>query len=270
QLRAAFVAEKGKTLLSLDYSQIELRILAHYCGDENLIAAYRKNQDIHDRAAYMLFRSRFDPEKRDFSSPQRGVVLEVDPEELALMKATPGFSDLRSQAKVLNFSIVYGVTEFGLARNLGISRREAKELMESYFTAFPGIRRYMQEAVAEAKKKGYAENLFGRRRPIADLDHKIRYVREAAERLAINTPIQSTAADLIKKAMIRIAAEIHHRKLRSRMLLQIHDELLFEVEPGEEEELEKLARSAMENAAALRVPLRVDGGFGQNWNACKA
>lgn len=268
-LRAAFVAAKGKKLLSLDYSQIELRILAHYCEDKNLIAAYKNDEDIHDRAAYMLFRSRFDESKGDFSAPNREVVFEVDASDLKKMKATGKFGDFRSQAKVLNFSIVYGVTEFGLARNLSITRGEAKELMANYFAAFPGIKTYMQQAIDSARKQGYAENLFGRRRPIGDLGHANRFVREAAERLAINTPVQSTAADLIKKAMITIEEKLRHAKMQSRMVLQIHDELLFEVARGEEAELERLAKHAMENVVQLRVPLRADGAFGRNWNECK-
>lgn len=269
QLRAAFVAAKGKKLLSLDYSQIELRILAHYCEDKNLIAAYQNDEDIHDRAAYMLFRSRFDDSKGDFSAPNREVVFEVNAADLKKMKATGRFGDFRSQAKVLNFSIVYGVTEFGLARNLNITRGEAKELIANYFAAFPGIKTYIEQAIDSARKNGYAENLFGRRRPIGDLRHANRFVREAAERLAINTPIQSTAADLIKKAMIIIEDKLRQTKMASRMVLQIHDELLFEVAPGEENELEHLARQAMENVVKLKVPLRVDGGFGSTWNECK-
>ncbi|MBV6493215.1 MAG: DNA polymerase I [Turneriella sp.] len=269
KLRTAFIAEKGKKLLSLDYSQIELRILAHYSEDKNLISAYENNADIHDRAAYMLFRSRFDTQKKAFDKDTRGVVFEVNEEELKEMKKAPHFADFRSQAKVLNFSIVYGVTEFGLSRNLNISRQDAKELIESYFTAFPGIKKYMLHAVEEARKKGYAENLFGRRRFITDLTNTNRFVREGAERLAINTPIQGTAADLIKKAMIAIQKEIRQRRLQSRMVLQIHDELLFEVEKGEEEALEKLARHAMESAVKLKVPLKTSGSLGTNWNECK-
>lgn len=269
-LRAAFIAAKGKKLLSLDYSQIELRILAHVSEDANLIAAYQNNEDIHDRAAYMLFRSRFDEKKGDFSATSREVVFEVNAADLKKMKAIAQFAEFRSQAKVLNFSIVYGVTEFGLARNLSITRAEAKELMANYFAAFPGIKAYMQQAIDFAKKHGYAENLFGRRRPIGDIAHANRFVREAAERLAINTPVQSTAADLIKKAMIAIEEKIRHAKLASRMVLQIHDELLFEVVPGEEKALEKLAVHEMEQALKLKVPLRVSGAFGANWNECKA
>lgn len=268
-LRAAFTAARGRKLLSLDYSQIELRILAHYCGDKNLITAYHDDEDIHDRAAYMLFRSRFDEHKGTFDGPGREVVFDVDKSVLGKMKAVKEFSDLRSQAKVLNFSIVYGVTEFGLSRNLNISRADAKELMANYFAAFPGIKKYMTEAVEAAREKGYSENLFGRRRTIGDLKNTNRFVREGAERLAINTPIQSTAADLIKKAMIAIADKIHHEKLESRMVLQIHDELLFEVVPSEEKALETMAKKEMEHVIKLKVPLKVSGAFGLNWNECK-
>ncbi len=268
-LRAAFIASKGKKLLSLDYSQIELRILAHYSGDKNLIAAYQNDEDIHDRAAFMLFRSRFDEKKGTFDGPGRDVVFEVNTAELKKMKAAPHFSDLRSQAKVLNFSIVYGVTEFGLSRNLTISRSDAKELMANYFAAFPGIKKYMNEAIESAREKGYAENLFGRRRTIGDMNNPNRFVREGAERLAINTPVQGTAADLIKKAMITIQAKIKAEKLKSRMVLQIHDELLFEVVPGEEKALEALARKEMEGIVKLKVPLKASGAFGANWNECK-
>lgn len=268
-LRAAFVAAKGKKLLSLDYSQIELRILAHVSEDANLIAAYQNDEDIHARAAYMLFRSRFDAKTGKFNGSARDVVFEVDQADLKKMKAIGEFGEFRSQAKVLNFSIVYGVTEFGLARNLNITRSEAKELMANYFAAFPGIKTYMQKVIESAREKGYAENLFGRRRPLGDLKNANRFVREAAERLAINTPVQSTAADLIKKAMISIEREIRKANLESRMVLQIHDELLFEVAPGEEARLEKLARHEMENALKLKVPLKVSGAFGRNWNECK-
>ena len=268
-LRAAFVAAKGKKLLSLDYSQIELRILAHVSEDANLIAAYQNDEDIHDRAAYMLFRSRFNAKTGKFDGAARDVVFEVDQADLKKMKAIAEFGEFRSQAKVLNFSIVYGVTEFGLARNLNITRGEAKELMANYFAAFPGIKTYMQKVIDAAREKGYAENLFGRRRPLGDLKNANRFVREAAERLAINTPVQSTAADLIKKAMISIEREILKSNLQSRMVLQIHDELLFEVAPGEEAQLEKLAKHEMETAMKLKVPLKVSGAFGRNWNECK-
>ncbi|MBS0619527.1 MAG: DNA polymerase I [Spirochaetes bacterium] len=268
-LRAAFVASQGRRLLSLDYSQIELRILGHYSGDENLIAAYKNDEDIHDRAAYMLFRSRFDAAKNTFDGVSREVVFAVDTAELKQMKAIPAFADFRSQAKVLNFSIVYGVTEFGLARNLSISRADAKELMANYFAAFPGIKTYMRQAIDAAREKGYAENLFGRRRTLGDLNNSNRFVREGAERLAINTPVQSTAADLIKKAMIEIEEKIHREKMASRMVLQIHDELLFDVVPDEEKALEAFARTIMESVIKLKVPLKVSGAFGRNWNECK-
>jgi DNA polymerase I len=185
------------------------------------------------------------------------------------MKSIPEFADFRSQAKVLNFSIVYGVTEFGLSRNLSISRSDAKDLMANYFAAFPGIKTYMREVIEFAREKGYAENLFGRRRIIGDMKNANRFVREGAERLAINTPVQGTAADLIKKAMILIQEEIRSEKMQSRMVLQIHDELLFEVVPDEEHALEAMARREMENVVSLKVPLKVSGAFGKNWNECK-
>ncbi|MFO1472669.1 MAG: DNA polymerase I [Turneriella sp.] len=268
-LRAAFIAGKGRRLLSLDYSQIELRILAHYCEDANLIAAYQNGEDIHDRAAYMLFRSRFDEKKGDFSGAARDVVFEVNPVDLKKMKAIPAFAEFRSQAKVLNFSIVYGVTEFGLARNLSITRGEAKELMANYFAAFPGIKTYMQQTIESVREKGYAENLFGRRRLIGEIKSANHFVRQGAERLAINTPVQSTAADLIKKAMIVIHEKLLVKKMQSRMVLQIHDELLFEVPPDEEKELEAMAKREMEQVVKLKVPLQVSGAFGRNWNECK-
>lgn len=268
-LRAAFIAEKSRRLLSLDYSQIELRILAHYCEDANLIAAYQNGEDIHDRAAYMLFRSRFDEKKGDFSGTARDVVFEVNQADLKKMKAIPAFAEFRSQAKVLNFSIVYGVTEFGLARNLSITRGEAKELMANYFAAFPGIKIYMQKTIDAVREKGYAENLFGRRRLIGEIKSANHFVRQGAERLAINTPVQSTAADLIKKAMIVIHEKLLAKKMQSRMVLQIHDELLFEVPPDEEKELMTLAKHEMEHIVKLKVPLNVSGAFGRNWNECK-
>ncbi len=175
----------------------------------------------------------------------------------------------RSHAKVLNFSIVYGVTEFGLARNLSITRGEAKELMANYFAAFPGIKIYMQQTIDAVREKGYAENLFGRRRLIGEIKSANHFVRQGAERLAINTPVQSTAADLIKNAMIVIHEKLIAKKMQSRMVLQIHDELLFEVPPDEEKELETMAKREMEQVVALKVPLKVSGAFGRNWNECK-
>ncbi|MCS6984704.1 MAG: DNA polymerase I [Leptospiraceae bacterium] len=270
-LRRAFVAEKGYELLSLDYSQIELRILAHYSEDENLLRAYQEDEDIHDQATYLLFHHRFDPTTNRFLEKGGGAqpTLKYDPVILAQMKQCREFSDLRSQAKVLNFSIAYGVTDYGLSRSLGISRTEASELIRLYFTAFPGIKRYMEEAIEKARHHGYAENLFGRRRYIPDIKSQNRYARQGAERLAINTPIQSTAADIIKKAMIKIHREIKERKWKSRMLLQIHDELLFEVPKEEKDEFYNFARETMEKIVELKVPLKVTGGFGSNWDEAK-
>ncbi len=270
-LRRIFVAAPGFRLLTLDYSQIELRILAHYSEDPNLIQAYANDEDIHDRAAYLLFRNRFDLDTKSWkaASDIGDINFEIDQSILTAMKETREFSDLRSQAKVLNFSIVYGVTDFGLSRNLGITRKEAAELIQLYFAAFPGIRHYMEQAKEKARRQGYAENLFGRRRALPDINAKNRFTREGAERLAINTPIQSTAADIIKVAMIRIQRQLEKLKLKSRMILQIHDELLFEVTAPEETQVYNMAKDIMENVIPLKVPLKVSGGFGANWDEAK-
>lgn len=272
-LRTAFVAEKGFSLLSLDYSQIELRILAHYSRDEHLMNAYRDDEDIHDQSTYLLFRNRFDAKAgtwlSDSTDDAAEPAYEIDFDILNKMKATKEFSDYRAQAKILNFSIVYGVTDFGLSENLRIPRGEAKQLIEMYFTAFPGIRRYMDDMVERVQGQSYSQNIVGRRRVIHGLDQKNRFAREAAKRLAINTPIQSSAADIIKVAMIDIESEMLRRKLKSRMLLQIHDELLFEVDDSERDEVFALVKERMENAVPLSVPLRVDGAFGKSWADAK-
>ncbi len=278
-LRTVFVAAPGYRLLSLDYSQIELRVLAHYSGDEHLLRSYRAGEDIHAQAAYLLFHNRFHAQGMRWKKPEEipvGQTLfdngtnlsSIDFDLLEKMKSTKEFSEFRSQAKVLNFSIVYGVTEFGLARNLNISRGEAKQLMEMYFAAFPGIRRYMDSMAREVEETGYAENLIGRRRAI-NITTKNKMAREGAIRLAINTPIQSTAADIIKIAMIEIDREIQRQKLSSQMLLQIHDELLFEVKQEESDLFIAMAREKMEHAVSLLVPLKTDGGFGKSWADAK-
>jgi len=272
-IRRAFIAPKGYDLLSLDYSQIELRVLAHYSEDENLIRAYMNDEDIHDQAAYLLFRHSFDPHTStwstggDFHVNAQGT--DMDPEVLRLMKATPQFSQKRSQAKILNFSIVYGVTEYGLSKNLSISFEEAKNLIALYFLNYPGIQKYMHETVEKTRKLLYSENLFGRKRVIEDIQSKNRFSREAAERLAINNPIQSTAADLLKVAMLRIQKLIEKEKLRTRLLLQIHDELLLEVPEDEKEHTLAMVKHEMESVIRLKVPLRVSGGFGKNWGEVK-
>ena len=270
-IRKAFVASKDANLVSFDYSQIELRILAHYSEDKNLIEAYKNNADIHERASYMLFADRFDAENNSWleKSSANRITTTIDQNLLSQMRKTKEFSEFRKQAKVLNFSIVYGVTDFGLSENLGVSRKEAKTLIELYFDAFPGIQSYMKWAKDFAKENGYIENLFGRRRRISDIDSSNRFAREGAERLAINTPIQSTAADMLKKSMIEISDQLKSTNLKSRMLLQIHDELLFEVPENETEKLKEIVVPLMENTIKLKVPVKVSFGIGKNWDSAK-
>jgi len=240
-IRRGFIPAKGHELLSLDYSQVELRIMAHYSKDKALMEAFtRDDVDIHSRTAASLF-------------------------GIGENEVTP---DMRSKAKVVNFSIIYGVTDFGLGQSLSIPRAEAKQYIERFFQRYPGVKRYMDETIEFCAKNGYVETLFGRRRQIPDITSSNRFRREGAERTAINTPIQGTSADLIKQAMIRIHAKMISRKLKSLMILQVHDELLFEVLPAEKDEVVKLARAEMENADLL-VPLRVDAGWGKNWDETK-
>ncbi len=238
-IRRGFVASKGNVLLSLDYSQIELRIMAHYSNDKALIETFEKEHlDIHARTAASLF----GVEEKD-----------VDP-------------DMRSKGKAVNFSIIYGVTEFGLSRNLGISREEARGYIDRFFAKYPGVRKYMDDTIEFAKEHGYVQTLSGRIRQIPEIATSNRFRREGAERTAINTPIQGTSADIIKMAMIAIHADLEKKKLQSKMILQVHDELLFDVVPKEKDEVRKIAQSRMESAMKLKVPLDVEHRFGQNWD----
>ncbi|MCE9600454.1 MAG: DNA polymerase I [Spirochaetia bacterium] len=240
-IRRGFIASKGSELLSLDYSQVELRIMAHYSKDPMLMEAFtRSDIDIHTRTASSIFG--------------------VGEDEVS--------SDMRSKAKVVNFSIIYGVTDFGLSQSLQIPRAEAKTYIEKFFEKYPGVKKYMDDTIEFAGKTGYVETLFGRRRQIADIRSPNRFRREGAERTAINTPIQGTSADLIKRAMIDIHAEMKSKQMKSDMILQVHDELLFDVVPAEKEAVLDIAKKHMEDAN-LRVPLRVDAGFGKNWDETK-
>ncbi|MES0489598.1 MAG: DNA polymerase I [Leptospirales bacterium] len=269
-LRKAFIAPKGYSLLSLDYSQIELRILAHYSEDEHLVRAYENDEDIHDQAAYLLFHKYFNPDDNTWSETALNKTQEsFDASIMKKMKQTPEFVQKRSQAKVLNFSIAYGVTQYGLARSLNIAQDEAKELIQQYFASFPGIKKYMDRTIAAAQTMRYSINFFGRKRKVDNINDKNRFLREAAERLAINNPIQSTAADLIKVAMLHIQNELERLNMKTKMILQIHDELLFEVPDNEKDSAFSLIQNSMENAIQLDVPLKVTGGFGQNWQEAK-
>ncbi len=237
EIRAAFIAEPGHVLLAADYSQIELRLLAHYSKDPLLVEAYRRGDDIHTLTASQVF----------------GVPpLMVTPEH-------------RRQAKVVNFGIVYGLSPFGLSQNLGIEKSEAKRFIDAYFEKYAGVRKFIDRILEEARREQKVRTLFGRIRPIPDINSKNANMRGFAERTAVNTPLQGTAADLIKMAMIRIDSALREQKLKSRMTLQVHDELVFEVPEGEVDRMRTLVREQMENVHSLNVPLLVEIGVGPNW-----
>ncbi len=237
EIRAAFIAEPGHVLLSADYSQIELRLLAHFSEDPLLVEAYRRGDDIHTLTAAQVF----------------GVPpMMIDAEH-------------RRRAKAVNFGIVYGLSAFGLSQQIGIDQREAKKFIESYFEKYKGVRTFIDRTLEETRRDQRVKTLFGRVRPIPDINSKNANSRGFAERTAVNTPLQGTAADLIKLAMIQIDAELTKRNLKSRMLLQVHDDLLFEVPEPEVETMRELVRDKMENVHKLKVPLVVDLGVGPNW-----
>ena len=236
-IRAAFIAEPGHVLLTADYSQIELRLLAHFSHDPLLVEAYRRGDDIHTLTASQVFG--------------------VPP-----LMVTP---DHRRQAKVVNFGIVYGLSPFGLSQNLGIETSEAKQFINAYFEKYAGVRTFIDKTLEEARREMKVKTLFGRARPIPDINSKNANQRGFAERTAVNTPLQGTAADLIKIAMIRIDAALRARELKSRMTLQVHDELVFEVPENEVDTMRSLVREHMERAHELAVPLQVDMGVGPNW-----
>jgi DNA polymerase-1 len=237
EIRAAFIAEKGNVLLAADYSQIELRLLAHFSEDPLLVDAYRRGDDIHTLTAAQVF----------------GVPsMLIDAEH-------------RRRAKAVNFGIVYGLSPFGLSQQLGIDTREAKRFIDAYFEKYTGVRTFIDRTLEQARRDGFVTTLFGRIRPIPDILSKNPNMRGFAERTAVNTPLQGTAADLIKLAMIRIDEELTSRKLRTRMLLQVHDELVFEVPKDEVEEVRTLVEDRMEKVYELRVPLVAEAGVGPNW-----
>ncbi|MGB8583562.1 MAG: DNA polymerase I [Candidatus Sulfotelmatobacter sp.] len=236
-IRAAFIAEPGHVLLTADYSQIELRLLAHFSHDPLLVEAYRRGDDIHTLTASQVFG--------------------VPP----LMVT----ADHRRQAKVVNFGIVYGLSPFGLSQNLGIEPSEAKQFIAAYFEKYSGVRKFIDKTLEEARRDLKVKTLFGRVRPIPDINSKNSNQRGFAERTAVNTPLQGTAADLIKVAMIRIDAAVQERKLKSRMTLQVHDELVFEVPEKEVDTMQSLVREHMEKVHPLAVPLLVEMGVGPNW-----
>ena len=237
QIRRAFVPEAGYQILAADYSQIELRVMAHLSQDPVLLDAFRKGEDIHERTAREVF----------------GMQAMMEPKEY------------RRHAKVINFGIIYGLSAFGLARNLKIDRQEAQHFIDDYFRKYKGIKAWIDHTLDEVHQKGYVKTLFGRMRPIPEIRSKNWNLRNFAERTAINAPIQGTAADLIKKAMISIDRDLVRRKLASRLILQVHDELVLEVEDSEVDELKMLVRERMEGVANLLVPLKVDLAVGSSW-----
>lgn len=242
RLRQVFVAsEPDWSILAADYSQIELRILAHICGDQTLTDAFVQDMDIHTRTASDVF-------------------------EVPLQEVT---SDMRRAAKAVNFGIIYGISDYGLSQNLNITRKQAAEFIDNYFAKFPGVKQYMEDIVVQARKDGYVTTLLHRRRYLPDLHSSNFNIRSFAERAAQNTRIQGSAADIIKLAMIQIAEEMAERQLKSRMLLQVHDELVFEVPPDELETMKTLVPQVMENAISLVVPLKVDVEYGKTWYDAK-
>ena len=239
KIRAAFTVGEGyETLLTADYSQIEMRVMAHLSEDAGLIEAYASGEDLHNYVG-----------SRVFDVP----VDEVTPE-------------LRRRVKALSYGLVYGLSAFGLSQQLKISAGEAKKIMDNYFERFGGVKRYLDHVVEVAKETGYTETLYGRRRYLPELNSSNRVARENAERAALNAPIQGTAADIIKLAMLRVDREITRQQLASRVLLQVHDELVVEVAPGELEQITELVELEMDAAAQLRVPLDVSAGTGDNWD----
>lgn len=238
RIREAFIpSDEGRLLLSADYSQVELRLMAHLSGDEALIAAFLRDEDIHAATAARLFHKSID---------------EVTPEE-------------RRRAKTANFGIIYGISAFGLSQRLDIPRGEAKQIIDGYFASYPKVKEYMDAAVASAREKGYVTTVFGRRRFLRDIDSRNAVARGVAERNAINAPIQGSAADIMKLAMIEIHRRLHEEGLRSRMILQVHDEVIVDMVREEQERVTAIVREAMEGAASLRVPLISDAGTGRNW-----
>jgi len=238
KIRRAFVADRGNLLLSADYSQIELRVLAHLSEDRVFCEAFARDEDIHTRTASEVF----------------GLFPEM---------VTP---EMRRQAKTINFGVIYGQTPFGLARELGVAPKVAREFIDNYFARHAGARSFLDACVREAEGKGHVTTILGRRLPIPDINSANGNVRAFAQRNAVNYPIQGSAADIIKQAMVNVDARIRREGLASRLIMQVHDELVFEVPEEEKLAMEKLVRHEMEHAITLRVPLKVDVNFGRNWS----
>jgi DNA polymerase-1 len=238
KIRKVFVPSTPQyVLLDADYSQIELRVLAHITNDDNLIEAFKNNEDIHTTTASKVF-----------GIPKSEVT-----------------SLLRSRAKAVNFGIVYGIGDFSLSKDLGITRKEAKRYIDEYLNKYPGVRQYMHDIVEQGKEYGYVMTLFKRRRYLPELKSSNFNIRSFGERIAMNTPIQGSAADIIKIAMVKVSRELHSRNMKTRLILQVHDELILEAYESETEEASRILKESMENAAMLNVPLSVDVNMGSSW-----
>jgi len=237
EIRKAFIPDDGGLFLSADYSQIELRIMAHLSGDTNMVEAFNSGLDIHTATAAKIYKIPLD--------------------EVTL--------DMRRKAKTANFGIIYGISVFGLSDRLGIPRAEAKELIDGYFTTYSGVKKYMEASIQKAKENGYVETIFGRKRFLPDINSQNSIVRGFAERNAINAPIQGSAADIIKIAMVRIQNRLEKEHSKARMTMQVHDELNFTVPIAEIDAVRNLVVEEMENAIKLKVPLIADCGVGTNW-----
>ena len=237
EIRKAFIPDEGCEFFSADYSQIELRIMAHLSEDPHMIEAFRENQDIHAATAAKIYKEKLEDVTRE----------------------------QRSKAKTANFGIIYGISVFGLAERLNIDRKEAKELIDGYFENYPHVKEYMDKSIQSAREKGYIETIFRRRRYLPDINSRNAVVRGYAERNAINAPIQGSAADIIKVAMARIYRRFREEGIRSKMILQVHDELNFSVLPEEKEKVQQIVITEMESAYKMKVPLQADCGWGQNW-----
>ncbi len=244
EIRAAFVAEPGAVLVSADYSQIELRVLAHLSGDEALTEAFRRGEDIHDQTARNVF----------------GEASGLDRHEL------------RRRAKIINYALIYGRSAFSLARDIGVTQQAAQAFIDAYFAGFPGVRRFLDRTLEQARRTGEVTTLDGRRRLVPDINSSNGQVRAAAERAAVNMPVQGTAADILKRAMIDLDRELQARSgefPETRMILTVHDELVFETPSGRAAALAALVAERMQQTVTLAVPLTVDVGTGPNWNAAK-
>ena len=227
--------------MSVDYSQIELRIFAHFSKVPNLIDAFKNNMDIHTKTAMDLFK--------------------VEQNEVTSL--------MRRQAKAVNFGILYGISSFGLSENLDVDVNEAKKFIDKYLETFPGIKKYMDDVIKDAHEKGYVETFLGRKRVIDELSNKNYMIRSSGERMALNTPIQGSSADIIKKAMVEIYKYFNDHNIKSKMILQIHDELVFDIVKEEKDIVEKVVVDIMENCCKLDVPIKVEVSYGKNWYETK-